>query len=124
DAGADDYLAKPFDLNELAARIRALVRRRAGRCEPLIIHGRLTLNPVTHEAVCGDTSVVLSAREFALMHALLERPGAIVSRAQLEQRMYGWGEEVGSNTVEVYIHHLRKKLDTDLIRTVRGVGYM
>ncbi|HEX4051286.1 MAG TPA: response regulator transcription factor [Steroidobacteraceae bacterium] len=124
DAGADDYLTKPFTLEELAARMRALLRRQTGRTEPLIVRGALTLNPVTHELTHRGASVVLSARELALMHCLLERPGAIVPRARLEERLYGWGEEVESNTVEVHIHRLRRKLGAEVIRTVRGVGYM
>jgi two-component system response regulator QseB len=124
DGGADDYLVKPFDPAELAARIRALLRRRAGRAEPLIVFGPLTLNPATHELYCQGRSVTLSAREFALISLLLERPGATVSREQLEERLYGWNEEIGSNTIEVHIHNLRKKLGINLIRTIRGVGYM
>ena len=123
DAGADDYLVKPFDLAELAARLRALARRKAGRAEPRIEHGALTLDTVTKQARLGGREVPLSAREYALLHALLERPGAILSRAQLEERLYGWGEEVESNAVEVHIHALRKKLGADFIRNVRGVGY-
>jgi len=123
DGGADDYMVKPFDLEELAARVRAVLRRRAGRAEPLMQHGDLTLDPATRQATLKGQPVTLSAREYALLAALLERPGAILSRAQLEQRLYGWGEEVESNAVEVHIHHLRRKLGTDAIRNVRGLGY-
>jgi two-component system response regulator QseB len=123
-SGADDYLVKPFDLDELGARIRALLRRRAGRADPLVQHGELTLNVATHQATFRNKDLGLSAREFALLDVLLERPGAILSRAQLEERLYGWGEEVESNAVEVYIHSLRKKLGADFIRNVRGVGYL
>ncbi|HXZ55133.1 MAG TPA: response regulator [Burkholderiales bacterium] len=123
DAGADDYLVKPFDLDELAARMRAVLRRDAGRAEPLVSHGALSLNPATHEVSHHGNPVPVSAREFALLQALLQRPGAALSRAQLEERLYGWGEEVASNAVEVHIHNLRKKLGDNVIRTVRGIGY-
>lgn len=124
DAGADDYLVKPFDLDELAARIRAVLRRRQGRAMPLLVHGALQLNPATHEISWHGEPVTLSSREFRLLEALLERPGAVLSRARLEERLYGWGEEVESNAVEVYVHNLRKKLGAEVIRTVRGVGYL
>lgn len=123
DAGADDYLVKPFDLDELAARIRAVIRRNAGRAEPLLSHGTLSLNPATHEVSHHGSQIPVSVREFALLQALLARPGAALSRAQLEERLYGWGEEVESNAVEVHIHNLRKKLGDNVIRTVRGIGY-
>jgi len=124
DAGADDYLVKPFDLDELAARVRAVVRRRDGRAEPVLEHLGLVLRPATHEASYDGQPLMLSQREFAVLEALLARPGAILSRTQLEERIYGWGEEVESNAVEVFIHGLRKKLGADYIRTVRGAGYM
>ncbi|HUW37085.1 MAG TPA: response regulator transcription factor [Rhodocyclaceae bacterium] len=123
-AGADDYLVKPFDLDELVARIHAILRRRSGRAEPVIRHGPLALNPISHEVSLEGRSLSLSAREFSLLQALLERPGAVLSVAQLQEHIYGWDEEVGSNTVEVFIHALRKKLGPDFIKNVRGVGYM
>jgi two-component system response regulator QseB len=123
DAGADDYVVKPFDLKELEARLRAVLRRRAGSASSVIEHGRLSLDLTSHELRRDGVPVPVSPREFALLHALLERPGRILSRAQLEERLYGWGEEVGSNVVEVHIHSLRRKLGADLIRNVRGVGY-
>ena len=123
DAGADDYLVKPFDLDELTARVRAVVRRREGRAESEIRHGELVLRPASGEATLGGAPLALSPREFAVLGALASRPGAILSRAQLEARIYGWGEEVDSNAVEVFVHSLRKKLGADFIRTVRGVGY-
>ena len=123
DAGADDYIVKPFDLDELAARIRAVARRRAGRAAPELEHGPLRLDPAKRRAFLDGQEVTLSAREFAVLEALLERPGAVLSRAQLEERLYGWRGEIESNAVEVHIHALRRKLGTDLIRTLRGVGY-
>ena len=124
DAGADDYLVKPFDLNELNARIRALARRRSGRPTPFIEHGGLHVDPASHAVQLDGVPVTLSAREFSLLTALLENPGVPMSRAQLEDRIYGWGEEVESNTVEVYVHSLRRKLGAGWIRNVRGVGYL
>ena len=123
DAGADDYLVKPFELPELGARIRAVLRRREGRAAPRIEHLGISIDPATHEVRRDGESVELSAREFALLQALIENPGRILSKAQLEERLYGWGEEVESNVVEVYVHALRRKLGAEVIRTVRGVGY-
>ena len=123
DAGADDYLVKPFDLDELLARARAVIRRRAGRACPEIRHGALTVDPVKRIVTFRGSAVNLSAREFAVLEALLQQPGAVVSREKLEDAVYGWGQEVESNSVEVHLHHLRRKLDPGLIRNVRGVGY-
>jgi DNA-binding response OmpR family regulator len=123
DAGADDYLIKPFELEELAARIRAVTRRKSGRAEPALEIGEVRLDPTMRQVTRGGEMVVLSAREYAVLEALMMRPGAILSRAQLEDRLYGWGEAVESNAVPVYIHQLRRKLGADFIRNVRGVGY-
>ena len=124
DAGADDYVLKPYDLDELLARIRALLRRAAGRAEPVYEHMGVSVNPATREVMAGGQPVVLSAREWAVLEPLLARPGLVLSRAQLEEKLYGWKDEISSNAVEVYIHGLRKKLGAELIQNVRGVGYM
>jgi len=123
DSGADDYLVKPFDLDELLARVRAVVRRHAGRGSPEIVYGAVRLDSVRREVAFRGRTVDLSAREYAVFEVLMKEPGAVVSREKLEDAVYGWGEEVGSNSVEVHLHHLRRKLAQELIRNVRGVGY-
>jgi two-component system response regulator QseB len=123
DAGADDYLVKPFDLEELAARIRALLRRKSGRTAPAVEHLGVVLNPATHAVTRDGRQIALSPKEFALLQLLMERPGTILSRARIEERLYGWSEEIESNAVEVHIHGLRRKLGADYILNVRGVGY-
>ncbi len=124
DAGADDYVLKPYDLDELLARIRALLRRAAGRAEPVYEHKGVCINPATREATVQGVPVVLSAREWAVLEPLIARPGMVLSRQQLEDKLYGWGDEVSSNAVEVYIHGLRKKLGAEVLLNVRGVGYL
>ena len=125
DGGADDYVLKPFEMAELLARMRAVLRRKGGDASPLLSNGTISLDPVTREAVVNNSnSVQLSNREFALLQALLIRPGAILSRGDLEDRIYGWGEEVDSNAVEFLIHTLRRKLGSDTIKNIRGAGWM
>jgi DNA-binding response OmpR family regulator len=124
DAGADDYVVKPFDLDEVLARMRSVLRRSAGRGDSSIVNGGLRLDPATRTVERDGAPVGLSAHEFAVLEALLQRPGAVLSRTQLEDRLYGWDDPIGSNAVEVYVHGLRRKLGSDVIRTVRGVGYL
>ena len=124
DAGADDYVLKPYDIDELLARIRALLRRSAGRGEPVFEHKGVSLNPATREATLDSQPVSLSAREWAVLEALIARPGAVLSRAQLEEKLFSWKDDISSNAVEVYVHGLRKKLGNDFIQTVRGLGYV
>ena len=124
DSGADDYLVKPVDLDELCARLRVLQRRHAGRSDPIIQHGEIALDPAAHRVTANNQPVNLSMREFVLLQHLMENVGRVIPRARLEQKLYGWEGEVESNSLEVFIHHLRKKLGSGLIRTVRGVGYM
>lgn len=124
DSGADDYLIKPYDLDELSARIRALLRRSAGRADPIIERGELRISPATREVTYRGEPVILSSKEYALLAALAERQGVVWSRSQLEEKLYNWDNTVGSNAIEVHIHHLRKKLSDTAIKTVRGVGYL
>ncbi len=124
DAGADDYLVKPFDLAELTARLRALVRRSAGRAEPVLRVGDVALDPAARTVTRAGARVELAPREFALLHELMRQAGRVLSREQLERSLYEWNEEPGSNAIEVHVHHLRRKLGADFIRTLRGAGYL
>lgn len=124
DAGGDDYMVKPFDLDELKARLRALMRRATGEAAPVIRNGRIALDPAARSVTLDGEPVVLSNREFAVLQSLMMRVGHVLTRSQLEEQLYGWGEEIDSNAVEVHIHNLRRKLFPDVVRTMRGVGYV
>jgi two-component system response regulator QseB len=124
DSGADDYLTKPFDLDELCARLRALQRRFSSRAEPVLQHENISLDPASHTVTLNGETINVSRREFALLHKLLENAGRVLSREHLTQSLYGWGEDVDSNALEVHIHNLRKKFGQTFIRTIRGIGYM
>ncbi|MDH3690051.1 MAG: response regulator transcription factor [Gammaproteobacteria bacterium] len=123
DGGADDYLVKPIDIREVAARLRALLRRKDGRAKSAIRHGNIELDPLAHKVVVNGRSIELSHREFEILHTLIRAPGTVMSKEQLEQTVYGWVTEVESNAIQVHLHNLRRKIGREVIRTIRGVGY-
>jgi len=124
DGGADDYLVKPVDIREIAARIRALMRRKDGRRKSLIQHGNIEINPLEHSVTADGVSIDLSLREFNILHALIRSPGRVISKEKLEQLVYGWESDPDSNVIQVHLHNLRRKVGHDVIRTIRGVGYV